>query len=711
MAMSSGYQNWTIHVDDKNVLWLAVDRHNSSVNSLNQAVLEELDAILDEIADEDKINSVIIYSAKKTGFIAGADVSQFTKLQSAEEAFQLIRQGQLVFNKLAALPKVTVAMIDGFCLGGGLELALACRYRVAEDSHHTRLGLPEVYLGLQPGWGGTVRLPLLIGATNAMKLILTGKIISAKEAEKLGVIDAALPRRVLEKGACHYALKPPKPHEPTFIQTLSNRSFARPLLANVFMKNLKVKIKEEHYPAPFAVVRNWEEFGPESSQALMQEARSIGKLMVHPTGRNLIRGFFLKERLKSLAKGLSFKAKHVHVIGAGTMGSAIAGWCAFSGLTVTLQDQTPKLLAAGIKRAHDIIKQKLKSKRELTLAMDRLVVDINGLGIPRADVVIEAIIENLDAKHALYRDIESKMKPDALLATNTSSLPLSELRKALQSPERLVVIHFFNPVDKMELVEVAADTEANNRSKDAIAFVRQINRLPLPVLSKPGFLVNRILMPYLMESMMMLKEGIPGPVIDKAAKDFGMPMGPIELADRVGLDICLSVAETLTQHYGGEVPSGLRSMVSEGKLGTKSGQGFYQYRKGKALKPLYNVQNAYRFSSQDIQDRLIFRILNESVACLRESIVSDEDLLDAGMIFGTGFAPFRGGPIHYAKAQNIAQIQQRFLQLQDQFGDRFKPDIGWQILGAEAGAEPFKSNQNEEVQKSKIDSKYFEEAK
>lgn len=682
MDFTTHYLHWDLSVDDKSVLWLGINRHESAVNSLNKEVLHELDQILDNIADETSIKSVIIFSKKKTGFIAGADISQFVSLTSSEEAFNLIRQGQLVFEKLANLTKPTVAMIDGFCLGGGMELALACRYRVAEDSSHTRLGLPEVLLGIIPGWGGTVRLPLLIGAPNAMKLILTGRLISAKEAKKYGMIDAAVPKRVLINAACHYALTDAPPHHPNLFVSLTNHGFVRPLLAKLFKNKLKAKVNEEHYPAPYIVVRNWEELGPESSQALQQEAKSISELMVHPTGRNLVRVFFLKERLKSLAKGLSFRAQHVHVIGAGTMGSAIAAWCALSGLNVTLQDQKPAYLASGYKKANEIFRAKLKSARDIQSAFDRLTPDIEGRGIAKADVVIEAIIENLAAKQALYKSIEGQLKPHAILATNTSSIPLADLSNALADPTRLVGIHFFNPVEKMELVEVVAE-EATNKDavNHAIAFIKQINRLPLPVLSKPGFLVNRILMPYLLESMLLYQEGIPANTIDQYAKDFGMPMGPIELVDRVGLDICLSVAEILTPYLGGEVPALLRAKVAEGKLGVKTAEGFYQYQGGKVLKPMLKEGDQKVTLPYDvIVDRLVLRMLNEACVCLREGIVADADLLDAGMIFGTGFAPFRGGPMHYAKTRGYNDIVNRLNQFASQYGKRFEPDSYWQQL-------------------------------
>jgi len=526
----------------------------------------------------------------------------------------------------------------------------------------------------------TTGLPVILTFVSDLELDLHGKIISAREALKLGLVDAAVPKRVLKKAACHYALNSPEPHKPNFLEAMTNHGLVRSVLAKLFYHKLREKIREDHYPAPFAIIRNWEEVGPESHKAMEQEAKTIAELMIHPTGRNLLRVFFLKERLKSLAKGLSFKAHHVHVIGAGTMGSGIAAWCVLSGLTVTLQDTSAHYLASGIKKAYGIMRAKLKSHREVRLAMDRLNPDVEGRGLAHADVVIEAISESLEAKHALYHSIEKQLKPYALLATNTSSLPLTDLSQALTAPERLVGIHFFNPVDRMELVEVVSDYSTDPECvQQAIAFVKQINRLPLPVQSKPGFLVNRILMPYLLESMRLIQEGVPAQAVDAAAKEFGMPMGPIELADRVGLDVCLSVAEILTAHLGGDVPNELRNLVAAGKLGTKSGEGFYRYFNGKKLKtPSLRMEHP-PVPRPDIIDRLIFRMLNEAAACLREGIVSDSDLLDAGMIFGTGFAPFRGGPMHYAKTIGVSTVRQRLDQLASHYGERFLPDAGWQV--------------------------------
>lgn len=675
--MSKHYQHWKLHKDQQHILWLTIDRQNSSVNSLNQEVLNELEQIIDEIAHDNFISGVILKSGKKTGFVAGADISQFLEIKDANEAFDLLRHGQLVFDKLAALTVPTVAMIEGFCLGGGLELALACRYRVADNSPKTKIGLPEVLLGIHPGWGGTIRLPELIGPTVALPMICKGEIVSGKKAAKLGIVDAAVPLRVLEQAALHYALKTPPVHKPKWWEKIASYDWVRPLLSKYIYNQLLKKIKPAHYPAPFAVIKNWERYGAHGEEAMVQEAKSIGELMVHPTGRNLVRVFFLRERLKGLAKGIEHKASHVHVIGAGTMGGDIAAWCALSGFRVTLQDRSPQLIAPAIKRANILFDKRLETEHERIEARDRLIPDIEGWGIPQADIIIEAIYENLDAKHTLYKKIEPLMKKGALLATNTSSLPLSELNKVLHDPDRLVGIHFFNPVSRMELVEVVKndDTQAEAVNQ-AIAFVRKINRLPLPVKSTPGFLVNRVLMPYLLESMLLLQEGFAPEQIDKAATDFGMPIGPLELSDRVGLDICLSVAEILTAHLGGTVPEKLREYVNQGHLGAKSGRGIYVYRDNQPLKAKMPEETM----PTDLIDRMILRMLNEAVACLREGVVADKDLLDAGMIFGTGFAPFTGGPIHYAETRGIDNVYHSLEQLTEKYGPRFQPDKGWELL-------------------------------
>ncbi len=676
MADDLIYKHWRLAIDAKRIAWLAIDKAEAGANVLAKDVLEELQTIIGALAAE-RPSGLVIYSAKANGFIAGADVKEFTALTNFDEATELVGRGQAVLNRLEALPFPTVAMIHGFCLGGGMELALACRYRVAEDDPRTRLGLPEVKLGIHPGFGGTVRLPPLIGAPAAMDLMLSGRTVEARQAQKMGLVDYAVPARQLRRAAETMVLEQPQPHQPKFFQRITHHGMVRPLLASMLRKKVAEKAPPQHYPAPYALIDLWAEYAGDRERMMHEEARSVARLVTGDTARNLVRVFFLQERLKSLGRGADFNAKHLHVIGAGVMGGDIAAWCALRGLRVTVQDRNPEALGRVMKRAQALYKKKLKLPRLVQAAMDRLQPDRAGAGLRRADVIIEAIFEDVRAKQNLYREIEPLIRADALLATNTSSIPLETLSEVLQRPERLVGVHFFNPVAQMQLVEVVASTRTSaEMAKQAAAFVRQIDRLPLPVKSSPGFLVNRVLMPYLLEAVALEAEGVPATVIDAAATEFGMPMGPILLADTVGLDICLSVAEILSkQLQRGEVPPRLRELVAAGHLGKKSGRGFYTYQGDQPVfvKPPKGYQ-----PPADITDRLMFRYFNEAMACLREGVVEDADLLDAGMIFGTGFAPFRGGPLHFAHHTGALAVRRRLEQLTREHGQIFQPDEGWQ---------------------------------
>lgn len=673
------YKHFHLNTDEDNILWVSIDRKNASVNSLNREVFNELDALVTQIA-ADEPAGVVFFSGKEKGFIAGADITQFTALKTKKEAFDLVRLAQVILDKLEALKMPTVAMIKGFCLGGGLEFALACRYRVADEDSTTRIGLPEIKLGIHPGWGGTVRLPRLIGVPAAMKMILPGAAYPAKKAEKVGIVDATVPLRELKRAAKYYVTHQPKPHEPTALAALSNTDVIRPWLGKIFYKNLTAKrINKEHYPAPYAVIDNWIRDGAKGNEAMINEANSIAELMMTDTSRNLVRVFFLQEKLKGLAKDVDFKPTHVHVMGAGTMGGDIAAWCAYKGFHVTLQDTSAEHIAPAIKRAHILFKEKLRESRLIQAAMDRLLPDVEGSGVARADFIIEAIFEDLSAKQKLFQALESKAKSEAIFATNTSSIPLEEIGAVLKKPARLVGVHFFNPVAKMMLVEVVhGKNTAEDAVKKAQAFVARISRLPLPVASRPGFLINRILMPYLLEAMQLYEEGISPEEIDRIAMEFGMPMGPITLADTVGLDICLSVGENLTNHFGGKIPEKLTQMVKEGYLGVKSGKGFYEYKNGIKIKTIEKKEMTIPMT--DLCDRMVLRMINEAVACLQEKIISGAELLDAGMIFGTSFAPFRGGPIQYAKTRGITDIVKRLKELTQKYGERFKPYVGWEKI-------------------------------
>jgi 3-hydroxyacyl-CoA dehydrogenase/enoyl-CoA hydratase/3-hydroxybutyryl-CoA epimerase len=676
MSYSTNYKNLSLQLDVDHILWVGLDRKDSSVNSLGSELFSEIEKVIDEAAIQ-KPKGIVFYSLKKSGFIAGADISEFTTLKTYEQAYKVISKGQEILDKLEALPMPTVCMIHGFAVGGGCELALACDYRIADDSPNTAIGLPEVQLGIHPGWGGTVRLPKLIGAQEAMGVILPGKILKAKQAAKIGLVDKCVPTRQLKNAARYYALNAPKKHEPSLMGKLSNSSVMRPLLAMFMRKSLHSKIQKSQYPAPFQAVDNWEKVGVGSS-AMQTEAQSISKLIITDTAQNLVKVFFMQDRLKGLAKQSDFKPSHVHVVGAGTMGGDIAAWCALKGLKVTLQDQSPERIAPALKRANDLFENKLRDRYLVQAAKDRLQPDVEGFGIANADVIIEAIFENLEAKQNLFKDLESKAKRDAILATNTSSIPLDSINSVMKDPSRLVGIHFFNPVAQMMLVEVVqGDKTSLEVAAKAIAFVGKISKLPLPVTSAPGFLVNRVLMPYLMEAMMLLDEGVDKVAIDKCAKNFGMPMGPITLADTVGLDVCLAVANELCGHYGGTVPKTLIDMVANKKLGKKSGQGFYTYKNGKKQKS--STDGSKQLSSHDITDRLIYRMFNESAACLREKVVADSDLLDAGLIFGTGFAPFKAGPMHAVETIGKDNIVKRLNELARTYGERFKPDAYWSL--------------------------------
>lgn len=668
--MKIEFQNWVKEIDSYGIAWLGLDCLHSSANTINQDVLDELNILVQKIGKDESIKGMVIYSRKASGFIAGADVHTFSQYHEPDQIRDFLRKGLTVFNRIEQLTIPTVAMIDGFCMGGGYELALACRYRIASDRAETKMGLPEVLLGIHPGWGGTVRLPKLIGGFDALtKVMLTGKPLSAKAAKAIGMIDDAVPLRQLKRAVEYYIVEQPKAHQPNFLQNLTNQEWARKPIAYFLRKQITSKINVEHYPAPISMLFLWEKYFGLGAKSYEKETESVLNLVFqHPSAENLIRAFLLKDRLKDFSKDSNFKAGHIHVIGAGVMGGDIAAWCALKGIKVTLQDQSYEQMAPAYARAKALYQKRLKKPRLVEAAMDRLILDPQGDGVAQADVIIEAVFENLEVKQALFKKIESKAKPKAILATNTSSIPLAEIASVMKDKSRLIGIHFFNPVSMMELVEVVyGENTSKERLEDACAFVGQISRLPLPVRSSPGFLVNRVLMPYLLESVQLLEEGIQAEAIDQAAKKFGMMMGPIELADTVGLDVCLAVAKNLTQYYGGKVPAKLEEMVAKKHLGKKTEVGFYQYRDGKAVKRV----PSYQGKTQDIAQRLIMRMINEAYACLREQVVAEENLVDAGMIFGTGFAPFRGGPMHYANQFGREQLSQLFIELANQYGERF----------------------------------------
>ena len=651
---SSGYRHWRIDRDPDGLAWLWFDKAGESTNTFSSDAMEELRSIVERFAAPasaaERPRALVVLSAKKSGFIAGADVHEFARISTPEEARALVGRGWDTLNAFAALPFPTLALIKGFCMGGGLELALACTYRIAVDDPSTRMAFPEVMLGIVPGWGGMKRLPETIGAPAALDMMLTGKTVDARKAKKLGLVDEVVAERVMINAARITLDTLPPRHQPGFLQQLTLVGPVRKIVAASARKQVEKKARRVHYPAPYGILDIWSEHDGDPFGFPPGHPSSLDAIVSSPTTRNLIRIFGLQERLKSLARDTTFKAKHVHVIGAGTMGGDIAAWCAVRGLRVTLQDQSAEKIAPAMGRAQQLFKRRLKDARRIRDASDRLIPDLAGDGVKRADVIIEAVFENLEVKRSIFAAIEAKARPDAILATNTSSIPIEQIATALRDPTRLAGLHFFNPVPQMMLVEIVAGaaTRADVLAACA-AFTRQIDKLPLPVKSAPGFLVNRILAPYLMEAMRCIDEGIPPQVVDEAALAFGMPMGPIELADTVGLDICMAVGTMLRGDGRGDGGSGsaappirLKQLIDSGKLGKKSGEGFYQWPNGTVQKPAADPKQV----PPGLTDRLINPLLEEAQSALDEKIVDDADLVDAGSIFGFGFAPHTGGPMN-----------------------------------------------------------------
>ncbi len=639
-------KHWRWEQDGQALVWLTFDKAGESTNTFSREAINELNAALDAILALAP-KGLIIRSAKEN-FIAGADVNEFVRFKSAGEALDFTRQGWDMTQKLRDLPFPTTAMVNGFCMGGGLELALACRYRVALDDPRTRFAFPEVMLGIWPFWHGLMWLPQLVGPAAAFDMLLTGKNVDVRKAKRIGLVTQVAPLRIFENTARLVTLEAPAPRPLPLMQRMMLGPL-RSLVVAQARKQVAKRARREHYPAPYAILDAWQKYDGDTFRSQDDPGCSLKALFEHPTTANLIRDFFLQERLKSLGKGSDFKPRHVHVVGAGVMGGDIAALCAMRGMTVSLQDTAPERLAPAVKRAAKLFERRLRDPHRVRDALDRLIPDVSGAGAARADVIIEAIFENLAAKRELFAKLETLAKPGAMLATNTSSLKLADIAEGVKDASRLVGIHFFNPVPQMMLVEVVSGSRTDPEyAARATAFVRSLDKLPLPVKDSPGFLVNRVLGPYLQNAFRMLDEGIKPETIDAAMEEFGMPMGPIELADTVGLDICLAAGRELAKKGASgepDAPETLLNKVALGHLGRKTGQGIYRYENGK---PVKGQPDRYL---KDLVDALIEPYLTEATAVHAEGIVGDADLIDAGLIFGTGFAPFRGGPLHYLETR------------------------------------------------------------
>jgi len=637
-------RHFHLRLDADKVLRLDVDCADDTVNRLSDAVLAEFAQVLDYTVQSPPA-AMIIASGKSKGFIAGADVNSFSAITTPEQARDLVARGWRLFNRLASTGFPTLALIRGHCLGGGLELAMACRYRLVVDQPDTKLGLPEVMLGIFPAWGGMHRLSKLVGAPAALDLMLTGRSVNARKAVQLGLADGIVAPCLADQAARQLVTSGRARKRLPFLQGLLNHASIRPLLAKRALKTLTAKDPQGHYPAPRAILDVW---ARHDGNALETPER-IHQLIQSDTARNLLRVFHLQARLKAFGRTTDAQAdaqavQHVHVVGAGVMGGDIAAWCALRGMTVTLQDQDRARIAQAQARAVVLFTRK-QDRRQARLTADRLIPDPHGHGVRRADLVIEAIFENLQAKRDLYRQLEPQLKPQAMLATNTSSLSLQDLCAQMQDPQRLVGLHFFNPVARMPLVEVVTTPDTSDTLRQrAQAFVGRIGKLPLPVRDAPGFLVNAVLAPYMLEAMRCVDAGIKPETLDAAMIAFGMPMGPMELIDTVGLDIARDAGLQLSGETA--MPRCLELRIARQDLGRKSGRGFYVWKNGQAVKQSPDAIPA------DLANRLIAPLIHKTREQWQTGVVADADLADAGVIFGTGFAPFTGGPLHFDHAAN-----------------------------------------------------------
>ncbi len=674
-------------VREDGICVLTFDRPGSSANIFDRQTLEELRQELDFIGSNLNIKGLVLISAKPTIFIAGLDLKQITGNMAETEMKELLEFGQSQISRLTELHIPTVAAIHGVAVGGGYEIALACDYRLATPERVTRIGLPETNIGLLPGWGGR-RRPRLIGLPKAMDFILAGKTVTARAALKLGLVDELVPAERLVREAVR-KINQGKPHRASHIWV--NNPLAVAVMSPVVRRRLLHKTRG-NYPATlkaFEVMTRGITMSVSASLALEREA--IIELARTEACRNLLRVFFMQERAKKrTVEGLAPRlvpkpVTHAAVIGAGVMGAGIAQWLSARGLPVVLRDinteQVGKGMAGIAKLYQDGVRHQTFTQREARDGFDRVYPAPTEVPLRHMDLVVEAAVENLELKKKIFSRLDELTSDETILATNTSALPISELAAGTRRPERVLGLHFFNPVHRMQLVEViAASQTAPEALLRAVRFVQKIGKLPVVVKDSPGFLVNRILMPYLIEAGTLFEHGASLENLDEAMLDFGMPMGPMRLLDEVGMDVTLHVAQTLAASFGDrlQVPALLPKMVSAGLLGRKSGKGFYLYT-SKKQEPnpevMTYVQNrtASDLTRDNLQERMFFLMLNEAARCLEEKIVATPEDVDFAMIMGTGFAPFRGGPLRYADSLGLEKIVGAMQILTDSGEVQFAP--------------------------------------
>ncbi len=681
---------------DGDIGTLEFDTPDSSVNILSSVALTELEQHLDEIAGRSDIKILLITSGKKSIFIAGADIKEIESITDPQEAREKCTRGKQVFDKLEELPQMTVAVINGACLGGGYELSLACNYRVAGFAGCVKIGLPEVRLGILPGFGGCVRLPELIGIGKALSVILPGKVLDANRALKLGMVDRLFYDPILVNQAKKFARavlsKKEKVHRQrkTLVdRLLEGNPIGRSVLFSQARKNV-LKLTFGHYPAPLVALETIKNLvGKSREEAFRLESEGFGKLGASEISKNPIHVFYLDEQYKKKkwndAEPTLTHVKKAGVVGAGVMGGGIAQLLAKNNVICRIKDIHNQALALALKTARDVYAYLLKTRRmkkgqveaQMTLISPTTTYD----GFRNADVVIEAVVERMDVKKQVFKELDDVAQPSACLLTNTSSLSVTEMAQCTNRPDKVCGFHFFNPVHRMPLLEIIATNKTSEETiATAVTFARQLGKMVIVVKDKEGFIVNRILLPYMNEAAYLFQEGIDTKRLDDIVKRFGMPMGPMELADEVGLDVGYHVAQILEGAYGKRmhIAAILKTAYEAGMLGKKSGEGFYTHT-GKHKKVSSNVQNMRGNTVFTLDDdvtlkRLVYIMINEASRCLEESVVESASTIDVGMIYGTGFPPFRGGLLRYADSVGAKHIVADLKEFQDRFDQhRFEP--------------------------------------
>jgi 3-hydroxyacyl-CoA dehydrogenase/enoyl-CoA hydratase/3-hydroxybutyryl-CoA epimerase len=697
--------------DARGVVTVAFDVPDAPMNVFNEAVVRELTEVV-SLLEREPARAVVFRSAKPSGFFAGADVHHIRRLESQGEVGAVQSIGQELFDRVERLPCPTVAVIHGVCLGGGLEFALGCKFRVARDDAQTKLGVPEVQLGLIPGWGGTVRLPKLVGLREALGLILEGKTVSATKGVAIGLVDRAIPAESFDREVTAFvedrlAGKPVRrPSRGFGGLMLDGTAAGRAIVFSTARKRMAKRGRD--YPALEAALRAVRA-GVKGGHAagLAAEREEFPKLLVSPVARNLIDLFLTREKARKTSTWVSEsvaprKVKKAAVVGAGVMGAAIAQLLALNKIPTVLKDVNAELTAAGYQRVEELTQDAVRkgalSRDEADAALRAITATHEPDALAGADLVIEAVIEREDIKQKVFRDLAGRLEPDAVLASNTSALSISRIAEAVDHPGRVAGLHFFNPVHRMPLVEVVRGRTTDDATiATLVEVVRKLGKAPVVVADSPGFLVNRILFPYMDEAVRLVLEGVPGEAVDREAVQFGMPMGPLELLDQVGIDIAADVAKTFAALVTdpGPTPARFAEMVKEGVIGRKANRGFYEYRDGKRGHPTSwatpggQEQPRHREASAPgelsaIQKRLVYPMINEAAKCLEMGVVAEPWMLDLAMVLGTGFAPFRGGPLRAADAMGVSRVVREMEMMRSTAGERFAPAAMLKALAGEA---------------------------